>query len=103
MRRGDLYRPPSPPEPIQTLPGVRGRRGVGCDPAEYTTVMCAGILQRHGSATQVPVSEAEGLKHASAVHCDGLLSLSKTALTDCMGSHRPPKARGTSCRPQDRS
>ncbi len=50
-------------------------------------MICAPISSsRHGLATQVPVGEAEGLKHASAVHCDSLVSLPKTALTDYMGS-----------------
>jgi mRNA interferase MazF len=34
----------------------------------------------------VPVGEVEGLRHASAIHCDGLVSLPKSALTDYIGS-----------------
>jgi mRNA interferase MazF len=32
------------------------------------------------------VGEPEGLKHDSAIHCDGLLSISKARLTDFVGS-----------------
>jgi len=42
-------------------------------------------------ATQVPIGEAEGLKHASAIHCDGLVSLPRTALTAYVGSLGPQK------------
>jgi mRNA interferase MazF len=33
----------------------------------------------------------EGLRHASAIHCDGLVSLPKSALTDYIGSLGPQK------------
>jgi mRNA interferase MazF len=39
----------------------------------------------------VPVGEVEGLRHASAIHCDGLVSLPKSALTDYIGSLGPQK------------
>jgi mRNA-degrading endonuclease toxin of MazEF toxin-antitoxin module len=35
--------------------------------------------------TQVSVNSAEGLKHESAIQCDGLMSLEKSRLTDCVG------------------
>jgi mRNA interferase MazF len=67
-------------------------RQVLCNTAEYATVICAPIASsRHGLATQVPVGEAEGLKHASAIHCDGLVGLPKTGLTDYVGSLGPQK------------
>ena len=40
----------------------------------------------HGLSSQVQVGIAEGLKHDSAIHCDELVSLPKTALTDYIGS-----------------
>lgn len=46
---------------------------------------------RAGLATQVPVGIEEGLKHDSAVHCDELVSLPKSALTDYVGSLRSAK------------
>jgi mRNA interferase MazF len=67
-------------------------RQVLCDTAEYGTVICAPVSSsRHGLATQVPVGEAEGLKHASAIHCDGLVSLPKSALSNYAGSLGPQK------------
>ena len=53
----------------------------------FPTVICAPVLtQRHGLATEVDVGPAEGLKHASSIHCDALASLPKSALTDWVGS-----------------
>jgi mRNA interferase MazF len=67
-------------------------RQVLCDTAEYRTVVCAPVSSsRHGLGTQVPIGELEGLKHASAIHCDGLVSLPKSALTDYVGSLGPQK------------
>jgi hypothetical protein len=39
----------------------------------------------HGLPTQVAVGTSEGLKHESAVQCDGLVSLEKSRLTDYVG------------------
>ena len=94
MRRGDLYRVahPSQTDPKRSRVFVVVSRQVLCDTAEYRTVICAPVSsRRHGLATQAPVGEAEGLKHASAIHCDGLVSLSKSALTDYVGSLGPQK------------
>jgi mRNA interferase MazF len=43
--------------------------------------------------TQVAVSTAEGLKHDSAILCDGLMSLAKSRLTDYVGELTPDKLR----------
>ena len=70
MRRGDLYRVahPSRTDPKRSRVFVVISRQVLCNTAEYATVICAPIASsRHGLATQVPVGEAEGLKHASAI------------------------------------
>jgi mRNA interferase MazF len=54
--------------------------------SNYSTVVCAPVFtERHGLPTQVDVGAAEGLKHDSAIHCDGLLSLDKSRLTDYIG------------------
>lgn len=45
----------------------------------------------HGLSSQVAVGVHEGLKHDSAIHCDELVSLPKTALTDYVGSLGPAK------------
>ena len=94
MRRGDLYRivHPSRTDPKRSRVFLVVSRQVLCDTAEYDTVICAPVSSsRHGLGTQVPVGEAEGLKQASAVHCDGLVSLPKSALTDYVGSLGPQK------------
>jgi mRNA interferase MazF len=58
----------------------------------YTTVVCAPVFsERHGLPTQVPVGPPEGLKHDSAIHCDGLISIEKNRLTDYVGQVSPAK------------
>ena len=42
-------------------------------------------------STQVPVGVDEGLKHDSGVHCDELVSIPKTSLTDFVGTLSPAK------------
>jgi len=50
-------------------------------------VVCAPVYSAyHGLASQVAVGVEEGLKHLSSIHCDELVSLSKSALTDFVGS-----------------
>jgi mRNA interferase MazF len=49
----------------------------------FSTVVCAPVYSRRdGLATQVEVGADVGLKHDSSIHCDALVSLPKTALTD---------------------
>jgi mRNA interferase MazF len=94
VRRGDLYRVahPSRTDPKRFRVFVVVSRQVLCDTAEYSTVICAPVSSsRAGLGTQVPVGEVEGLRHASAIHCDGLVSLPKNALTDYVGSLGPQK------------
>ena len=51
--------------------------------SRFSTVICAPIYtSREGLSTQVAVGAGEGLKHESIVHCDELVSLPKTALTN---------------------
>jgi mRNA interferase MazF len=94
VRRGDLYRVPHPSgtDPKRSRVFVVVSRQVLCDTTEYSTVICAPVSSsHHGLGTQVPIGEAEGLKHASAIHCDGLVSLPKSALTDYVGCLGPQK------------
>jgi mRNA interferase MazF len=44
-----------------------------------------------GLSTQVVVGIDEGLKHDSSIHCDELVSLPKSALTQYVGSLSPAK------------
>ncbi|MGH8297679.1 MAG: type II toxin-antitoxin system PemK/MazF family toxin [Steroidobacteraceae bacterium] len=83
MKRADLYRvrrPPGDTKPARTFVVVSRQALID---SAYSTVVCAPVFsERHGLPTQVPVGAAEGLKHDSAVHCDGLVSIEKGRLTD---------------------
>jgi mRNA interferase MazF len=62
--------------------------------SKFSTVICAPVYSvRHGLSTQVPVGIEEGLKHESALHCDELVSIPKSALTDFVGTLSPAKLR----------
>lgn len=55
--------------------------------SRFSTVTCAAIYTRGAElATQVRVGTAEGLKHASFIMCDNLVSLPKAQMTDYVGS-----------------
>ncbi len=56
--------------------------------------ICAPVVTLwHGPPTQVSVNTAEGLKHESAIQCDGLMSLEKSRLTDYAGELASDKLR----------
>jgi mRNA interferase MazF len=49
--------------------------------------MCAPVYSEyHGLSSQVPIGIEAGLKHDSSIHCDELISLPKSALTQFIGS-----------------
>ena len=53
----------------------------------FSTIICAPVYStRHGLATQVDVGLNEGLRHDSSVHCDELVSLRKSQLTQFVGT-----------------
>ena len=83
MRRGELYRvrrPPGDPKPARVFVIVSRQALID---STYSTVVCAPVFTHwHGLPTQVSVNTAEGLKHESAIQCDGLMSLEKSRLTD---------------------
>jgi len=55
-------------------------------------VICAPVYSSyHDLRSQVLVGIDEGLKHDSSIHCDELLSLPKSILTDFVGSLRRSK------------
>ena len=88
MRRGALYRvtKPTSREPKKSRMFAIVSRQVLID-SKFSTVMCAPMYAvRHGLSTQVPVGIEEGLKHESALHCDELVSIPKSALTDFVGT-----------------
>ncbi len=86
MKRGELYRvrrPPGDPKPARTFVVVSRQALVE---SNYATVVCAPVFsERHGLPTQIPIGAAEGLKHDSAIQCDGLMSIEKARLTDFVG------------------
>jgi mRNA interferase MazF len=54
--------------------------------SKFSTVICAPVYSRYDAlSTQVPVGIEEGLKHNSGIHCDELVSLPKSVLTDYVG------------------
>ena len=93
MNRGELYRV------------YRGARGdprdfrvfvvVSRQPlidSRFSTVTCAPIYSSyHGLSTQVRVGTDEGLKHESSIHCDELISIPKSRLTNFVGTLSDPK------------
>lgn len=87
MKRGELYRVRHPRgDPRRSRVFVVVSRTTLVDSA-FSTVTCAPVYSaRHGLSTQVPVGVDEGLKHESAIHCDELVSLPKSALTDFVGA-----------------
>lgn len=55
--------------------------------SSFSTLICAPVYSRRdGLATQVDAGFDEGLKHDSSIHCDELVSLPKSQLTDYIGS-----------------
>jgi mRNA interferase MazF len=86
MKRGELYRvrrPPRDPKPARVFAVVSRQPLID---STFSTVVCAPVFtQWHGLPTQVSVGTAEGLKHESAIQCDGLMSLEKSRLTDFVG------------------
>ena len=49
-------------------------------------MICAPVYSSYdGLSTQVPVGVEEGLKHDSSIHCDELVSIPKSLLTDFVG------------------
>ncbi len=93
MRRGELYRVSRPPskDPKRSRVFVVVSRQVLID-SRFSTAICAPVYSRFdGLATQVPIGPDEGMKHESGIHCDGLLSLSKSLLTNFIGTLGPSK------------
>jgi mRNA interferase MazF len=88
LKRGDLFRVqhPSQRDPKRSRVFVVVSRQVLVD-SKFSTVICAPVYSNyHGLSTQVPVDVENGLKHASSIHCDELVSLPKSMLTDYIGA-----------------
>ncbi len=84
MKRGELYRvyKGSKHDPKKHRVFVVVSRQVLIE-SRFSTVICAPIYTRYdGLSTQVKVGIEDGLKHDSAIHCDELISIPKTTLTN---------------------
>lgn len=88
MKRGELYRVqnPSVKDPKKFRVFVVVSRQILLD-SRFSTVICAPIYSVHdGLSTQVAVGIESGLKHDSSIHCDELVSLPKSVLTNYVGT-----------------
>lgn len=93
MRRGDIYRVARPPgnDPRQHRFFVVVSRPALIE-SRFSTVICAPVYTSHdGLMTQVEVGVDEGLRHDSSIHCDALMSLPKSMLTNYAGKLSRPK------------
>jgi len=60
--------------------------------SRFSTVICAPVYTAYeGLSTQVPIGIDEGMKHDSGIHCDELISLPKSMLTNYVGKLPPEK------------
>jgi mRNA interferase MazF len=87
LKRAELYRvyKGSHTDPKKSRAFVVVSRQVVID-SRFSTVICAPIYSAFdGLSTQVLIGIAEGLKHDSSIHCDELVSIPKSALTDFIG------------------
>ncbi|MBX3278434.1 MAG: type II toxin-antitoxin system PemK/MazF family toxin [Acidobacteria bacterium] len=87
MKRGELYRvaKPSSRDPKRYRMFVIVSRQILIE-SKFSTVICAPVYSRHdGLSTQVSVGIEEGLKQDSSIHCDELVSLPKSSLTNYIG------------------
>ncbi len=84
MRRGELYRVkrPSSMDPRKFRVFVVVSRQVLID-SRFSTVICAPVYTVcERLTTQVQIGADEGMKHDCSIHCDELVSIPKTMLTD---------------------
>ena len=93
MRRGGFYRVrlPSSRDPKKFRVFVIVSREILID-SRFSTIICAPVYTTYeGLSTQVAVGIDEGLKHDSGLHCDELVSLPKSMLTNYVGKLPPEK------------
>lgn len=88
MKRGELYRvrhrSKSDPRASRVFVVVSREAAIQ---SRLSTVICAPVYSSfHDLRSQVLVGIDEGLKHDSSIHCDELLSLPKSSLTDFIGA-----------------
>ena len=95
MQRGELYRvhkPGGDPKSHRTFVVVSRQILIE---SKFSTVICAPVFTSgQGLSTQVPIGAEEGLKNASWIMCDNLVSLRKADLTNYIGSLSRSKLAG---------
>jgi len=95
LRRGELYRvfkPHSRETKLHRIFVIVSRQVLIA--SKFSTVICAPIYSAyHGLSTQVPLGIEDGMKQECCVHCDELISLPKSNLTQFISSLRPIKLR----------
>jgi mRNA interferase MazF len=87
LKRGELYRvyKGNRNDPRKSRVFVIVSRQLLID-SQFSSVTCAPIYTAYdGLSTQVPVGVEVGLKHSSSIHCDELVSIPKSALSDFVG------------------
>jgi mRNA interferase MazF len=95
LKRGDLVRVrrPGRGDPKRFRVFVVVSRQTLID-SLFSTLVCAPVYtRRDGLATQVEVGVEDGLKHESSIHCDALVSLPKSMLTDHVATLVPGRVR----------
>ena len=88
MKRGDLFLvyKGNKIDPIEYRVFVLVSRQTVID-SNFSTITCAPIYSRWDELySQVPIGIESGLKHDSAIHCDELISLPKSILTNFVGT-----------------
>ncbi|MEK8017434.1 MAG: type II toxin-antitoxin system PemK/MazF family toxin [Candidatus Parabeggiatoa sp.] len=93
MKRGEFYRVAKPtaidPKKFRVFVVVSRQELID---SRFSTVICAPVYTAYnGLSTQIPVGIDEGLKHDSSIHCDELMSLPKSVLTNFIGTLPPHK------------
>jgi mRNA interferase MazF len=92
LKRGDLYLvyKGNRTDPRDSRVFVLVSRQTVID-SNFSIVTCAPFYSRWDElSSQVPIGIESGLKHDSAIHCDELISLPKSMLTNYVGSLSDP-------------
>jgi mRNA interferase MazF len=88
MKRGDVYRvyKGNPYNSKKYRLFVVISRQILID-SKFSTVICAPVYSRYdGLSTQIKIDIEEGAKHFSSIHCDELVSIRKSSLSNYVGS-----------------
>lgn len=88
MKRGEFYlvRKPGARDPRRQRVFIVVSRQTLID-SRFSSLICAPVYSQHDDlSSQISVGVEEGLKKDSSIHCDELVSLPKSALTNYVGS-----------------